>query len=57
MIDLWTSLPGGVQSALIVVGLFAASVLAGATPNPFDNALVAWLRRQWEASRPHQDEG
>ena len=56
MIDLWTSLPGEVQTALIALGLFAASVLAGATANPFDNALVAWLRRRWEASRPGQDE-
>ena len=56
MIDLWTSLPGEVQTALIALGLFAASVLAGATANPFDNALVAWLRRQWAASRPGQGE-
>ena len=56
MADLWTGLPGEVQTALLVLGFSLASVLAGATRNPFDNALIAWLRRKWDESRPAGDQ-
>lgn len=55
MIDLWNALPGEARISLIVLGFFLASVLAGATRNAFDNALIDWLRRKWDESRASDD--
>ena len=47
MAELWTSLSGEVQAALIVLGLYIADVIATKTPNPIDNILVRWAKEKW----------
>ncbi len=47
MIDLWNARPGEDH--------FSLTWLAGATRNPIDNALIAWLRPKWEESRSSDD--
>jgi hypothetical protein len=45
--DFWTQLPGEVQAAIVVVGLWALDAIVTRTPNPLDNLIVRGLKMLW----------
>jgi len=49
--ELWQSLDGEIQGAILTIVFSALAVLTGKTRNPLDNLLLSWFYKRYQEKK------